>query len=68
MIVAGAGLSLMNAMISTEQDISGPWRGLIHGEEHSPIIIKSTEFFPVCGQSGRVNEEARDVGCGGRTR
>jgi hypothetical protein len=52
MIVAGGGLSLMNAMISTEQDIRTAARFRIHGRNDSPIIIKSTEFFPLCGQSG----------------
>jgi len=51
MTVAGGGLSLMNAMISTEHRMRLQHDFLLGGDD-SPIIIKSTEFFPLCGQSG----------------
>ena len=51
MIVAGGELSLMKAMISTGEDIRFQ-RGFQHGGNDLPIIIKSTEFFPLLwGQS-----------------
>ena len=52
-MVAGGELSLMNAMISTGQDMRLQL-GFLRGgnDDDSPIIIKSTEFLPLCGQSG----------------
>ena len=51
MIVAGGELSLMNAMISTERDMRTAALFHTDGRNDSPIIIRSTEFFPLCGQS-----------------
>ena len=55
MTVAGGGLSLMKAMMSTGQDMRTATRLPTH-ENDSPIIIKSTEFFPLWGQSGVRSE------------
>ena len=38
--------------MSTEQD----QRSFLQDESSLPVIIKSTEFFPLCGQSGVKNE------------
>jgi len=53
----------MNAMMSTKQDVRTAVQ-FSTGGDGSPIIIKSTEFFPLCGQSGvrgevRVRRERR---------
>jgi len=60
MIVAGGGLSLMNAMMSTRQDIRTATR-LLTRKNDSPIIIKSTEFFPLWGQSGVRGKRGREI-------
>ena len=57
MMVAGGELSLMNAMISTGQNMRLRLGFLRGGNSNdSPIIIESTVFFPSCGQS-RVRGE-----------
>ena len=63
MMVAGGELSFMNAMISTGQNMRLRLCFLRGGNGNdSPIIIKSTEFFPLCGQSRVRGERGGETG------